>query len=149
MRLARSICALSLWLGSTAFADDTASKLSGTWAAQAESKDAPTTWVFEQQGDTLKVTEMSGADKFAEFECDTVGRDCEIQDAGKKATVSMWFNGPKLVQLETKGSEIVKRRFAVDEKGDTMEVEVIPISHKGKAEIMHFRRIQVAAQNQD
>lgn len=148
MRFATSICMLGLWMAGTALADDAARSLSGTWTARADGKDTPTTWVFEQQGDALKVTEMNGTDKLAAFECNTMGHDCEIKDRGKKATVSMWFSGPKLVQLETKGSEIVKRRFAVDEKGDTMDVEIISISPSGKPEVLHFKRTQVAAQKQ-
>jgi hypothetical protein len=54
----------------------------------------------------------------------------------------MWFNGPKLVELETKGKEVVKRRFAVAGEGDTLEIEVIPIEPAGKTETLRFRRLQ-------
>lgn len=76
-----------------------------------------------------------------------MGRECKIREGGKSATVSMWFNGPKLVELETRGSDVIKRRFSVDEKGETMDVEVIPISQGSKPEVLHFKRIEVAAQN--
>jgi hypothetical protein len=54
----------------------------------------------------------------------------------------MWFNGDKLVELETKGREVVKRSFAVPQQGDTLEVEVIPIVPEGRTETLHFARAQ-------
>ena len=52
----------------------------------------------------------------------------------------MWFNGPKLVEMETRGSEIIKRRFQAEE-GDMVEVEVIPIVPSGKTEVVRLHRV--------
>jgi hypothetical protein len=49
----------------------------------------------------------------------------------------MWFNGPKLVELETRGAQVVKRRFSITGDGDTMDLETIPIVPTGKSEITH------------
>jgi hypothetical protein len=57
------------------------------------------------------------------------GRDCGITDAGHHAMVSMWFNGSKLVQFETRGSEVIKYRLSAT-GANTMEVEVIPLPSK-------------------
>ena len=54
----------------------------------------------------------------------------------------MWFSGPKLVELVTKGRQVIKRRFAVAEAGDTLELEVIPIQPDGKTETIRLRRVQ-------
>ena len=77
-----------------------------------------------------------------------MGRECEIKDSGRQAKVSMWFSGPKLVELETKGSEVVKRRFALSGQGDTMELEVIPIVPVGRSETKLLKRIQTSGTKQ-
>jgi hypothetical protein len=60
----------------------------------------------------------------------------------------MWHLGPKLVQLETKGNEVIKRRFLVSDQGDTMQVECISIAPDEKTETLTFRRVQTSAQKQ-
>jgi hypothetical protein len=42
--------------------------------------------------------------------------------------MSMWFNGPKLIELETTGNQGVKRRFTVTGDGDSMELETIRVA---------------------
>jgi hypothetical protein len=140
------ISALTLLLfGIAAWADDQADrvKLLGAWDSQDES--AKVAWTLESKGDKLHITYSQGDQKVAEFECNTKGRDCDSKLAGAKAKVSLWFNGPKLVELETHGAQIVKRRFAVAGQGDQMEVEVIPIAPDGKPETQHFKRAALSS----
>jgi hypothetical protein len=59
----------------------------------------------------------------------------------------MWFNGPTLVQIRTRGSEVIKRRFHVTSDRGTHELEIIPIAPGGKTEIVRMSRCQTAAQN--
>jgi len=73
-----------------------------------------------------------------------VGKECAVEDAGRRSKVSMWFNGPKLVELETRGTEIVKRRFSITGNGETMDLETIPIAPSGKVETAHFKRVPSA-----
>jgi hypothetical protein len=68
-----------------------------------------------------------------------------VKDAGRHAKVTFYFNGAKLVQLETRGSKVVKRRFSVDDQGDSMEVEEIPVVPEGKTVIEQFKRVQASA----
>src|SRR5215471_6941590 len=83
-------------------------KLVGIWQAQ-ESGDSGGVWTIEaKSGDVLKLSETHGDQKLLEIECSTSGKDCKVKDLGKNATVSLWFNGDKLVGLETKGDEVVK-----------------------------------------
>ena len=89
----------------------------------------------------VRVTYMLGDRKVMDFECSTQGKECEIKDSGKSAKVSLWYNGPTLVELETKGNEVVKRRFAAAPQ-DSLSVEVIPVQPDGKTETVHFRRSQ-------
>ena len=60
---------------------------------------------------------------------------------GKKVKISMYFNGPTLVQLETIGANVTKRHFTVTEKPDMMELEVMPIVGKAKPEKLHLRKM--------
>jgi hypothetical protein len=131
----------------SAFADDSGgrAKVNGEWQLQTGAgKDAGETWILAGREDALHITQLQNGQKLAEFDCNTKGRECEAKDAGRHAKVSFWFNGPKLVELETRGSEVVKRRFSVGDKGDVMEVEVIPIVPAGKPEVLQFKRMQVA-----
>ncbi len=117
-------------------------QLIGTWQPKdAAVKDAGV-WTFERKGaDVIHITYAVGDQKMVELECETTGKDCKVKDTGKSAKVSMWFSGPNLVSLETRGDEIVKRRFGVED-GDSLEVEIIPIQPDGKAEKVEFRRVK-------
>jgi hypothetical protein len=143
------LCALVLTLllfGFAAWADDQAdrTKLAGAWGSQDEAA-KHASWTFEFKGDSLHMKYSEGSQVVTDFECTTKGRDCDAKVGGGKATVSLWFNGPKLVELETKGQEIVKRRFAIAGQGDQMEVEVMPIAPGGKTETLHFKRGALSA----
>jgi Carboxypeptidase regulatory-like domain len=136
----------ALFVG-TAWAGDNAdhAKLGGAWQVQSEAGKGPASvWVLEEKGDAVHITYSRGDQKLAEFECNAMGRECEIKDSGKQAKVSMWYSGPKLVELETRGSEVVKRRFAVSGQGDTMELEVIPIVPSGPSETKLLKRLQAS-----
>jgi hypothetical protein len=128
-----------------AAADDGSARarLVGAWQPQEPAAKENGVWTLERKdGDVLHITYSLGDEKRIDFECSTKGGECDVKDAGKPAKVSLWFSGAKLVELETKGQEVVKRRFAVTAEGDSMELEVIPISPEGKTETMHFRRMR-------
>jgi hypothetical protein len=132
----------ALALGAAAQGDDAVNraKLSGAW--QSGTGTGAATWILDQKADAAHITYLEGDRKLADFECNTMGHECAVKEAGKSAKVSIWFSGAKLVELETRGREVVKRRFAVAEQGDTLEVEVIPIMPEGKAETLYFRRVR-------
>jgi hypothetical protein len=131
---------IGAFFSSIALADDSEdrAKLTGSWQAQ-EGGAAKAVWIFESQGDSLHIINSQGDKKIAEFACN-LGKECEVKDAGRKVKVTLYFNGPKLVVLETRGEEVVKKRFGVIETGDTLELEVIPVG-PGKAETLHFTRV--------
>jgi hypothetical protein len=132
---ALSVCAV-------AFADqaEDRAKLVGTWRASA----GATAWTIEQDAGELHVIRSENDRKVADYRCNTSGRECKIEDEGKPATVSLWFNGPALVELETRGNDIVKRRFSMG-AGDDLKVEVTPITGGWKAETIELKRVEVAA----
>lgn len=137
-----------LILGVPAIGDDAAdrAKLVGTWQLEHGNEKDGSVWILESKSDAIRIVHSQNNQKLVDFECNTVGRDCDVTDAGHHhAKVSMWFNGPKLVQYETRGSEVVKYRIAVTGEGNTMEVEVIPIVPAGTTEILQFRRVLLSA----
>jgi hypothetical protein len=117
-------------------------KLIGNWQLEGSGANESDLWTIEGNGDTLHMIHSNGTQKLAEFDCNTVGRDCETKESGKPAKISLWFSGPKLVVLETKGAEVVKREFLTGAKGDTLELTVIPVVPDGKTETQHFRRTE-------
>jgi hypothetical protein len=138
----------ALIFGVAAFADDAErAKLMGAWESQNGTGSNSETWLLEAKGDAVHITYLQGAKKLAEFECDTDGKDCATKVAGHSAKVALWFNGSKLVELETRGSEVVKRRFAIAGAGEEMDLEIIPIASESKAETVHFKRARIAVSN--
>lgn len=140
---------LLLLSGAGALADDQNDRkeLIGSWVLQsAPENNQASAWTFSAARNTLQVTQLDGSSKVADFSCGTDGVSCEINIGGKKAQVSMWFNGPRLVEMETIGSDVVKRRFRILAQGDVMEMEFIPIVPRGKTETFEFKRAQHTAQ---
>ena len=137
------VCA-ALLLAAPVLADDYAdrTKLAGTWQAESASTgETPSTWTLEEKGDAMHMTRSEGARKLADFECNTDGKECSVADSGKQMKVSMWYSGGKLVELETRGSDVVKRRFGISAQEDKLEVEVMPIVPQGKPEKIVCKRM--------
>ncbi len=143
-RLFQGVVVLSLIAGPS-FGDDgeARGKLIGTWRQNA-GDNAGAVWTLEDTGETLRITHSLEGQKVAEYECNTMGRECDLKDSGKHGQISMWFNGPALVLMETRGSDVIKRRFKAVEKGDTMELEVIPLVPAGKTEVIQLQRLPVS-----
>lgn len=135
-----------LALAAVALADDSdqRAKLTGSWQESSEAKEA---WVLQPSPGGMHITSSSGGKTVMEIDC-KMAQDCDIKDSGHHAKVMMYFNGPKLVETETMGSRIVKRRFAVTGDGNTMELEVIPIEPDGKTETIVFKRVTTEAAKQ-
>jgi hypothetical protein len=122
--------------------------LLGSWQQQEDSGRGVVVWVIEVKGMDLHITESLGDRRISEFECPPKGAECEGTDAGKKAKVSMYYDGPVLVQFETAGSDVTRRRFAIAGQPDVMEIEVMPIVGGDKSETLHLKRIKLSSKNQ-
>lgn len=96
-------------------------------------------WKLGFDGDVVRIQWSLPGGKSSEIRCNTVGRECESRNGNKPMKVSIWFNGPKLVVMETSGSDVVKRRFHAT--GDALEMEVIPIVPKGDARVVRLTRV--------
>ena len=99
-------------------------------------------WIIDGASGELRVTEIGRDAPVAGFLCNTDGHDCQVKIAGHKAIVSLYYNGPALVQLETIGEQIVKRRFTILPSGNTMKVEVMPMSGHAPSQELEFERGQ-------
>lgn len=130
----------ALLLSVPVLADDVSdrAKLLGTW--QDDSSKA-TVWVLEMRGDALHITESLGDQKVSEFHCPPKGAECEGTVKGMKAVMTMYYQGPALVQFETIGAAVTRRRFTATGQLDMMDIEVMPIGGD-KAETVHLKRIK-------
>lgn len=114
--------------------DGDRAKLAGAWEIPGDQA-----WSFATQGDTIKVTETEKGSKIADFECNTDGKACSVRIGGKKANVSFYYNGPRLVEIEERGSDVIKRRFSAAAP-DTMELEVMPMVPSGTNQTLKLKR---------
>jgi len=132
----------ALFSAGPAVGEDNASRarLMGQWQQSDGNGEPKTTWTLKDMGSSIHVSNSTNTATVMEFECNTEGKECAVKHAGHSSKVSMWFNGAKLVELETTGSQVVKRRFTVTGDGDTMELETIPIVPTGSGETTHFKR---------
>jgi hypothetical protein len=130
-------------VAASGFAQDAVnwSKIKGTWSLDGNAK---TVWVLDDQGTAVRVVRTEGDKKLAEFSC-TVGSECEVKDAGQKVKVTLYFNGPKLIELETHGENVVKRIFTAGSQPDVLDLEITQVTPAGKSETQHFSRTAVAS----
>jgi hypothetical protein len=113
--------------------------LIGTWTENGGNHG----WVIENGANGLHMTQIEGSAPIADFTCATDGHDCSIKISGKKAKVSLYYNGSALIQLETKGDTVTKRKFLVS--GSGLKVEVTPMTGKVITEERQFDRGQATA----
>ena len=95
-------------------------------------------WIINTSASGLHMTQIEGSGTVADFSCDTLGQQCDVKISGHKATVSMYYNGSALVQLETKDGEIVQRKFTAS--GNSLKVEITPMTGKLQTEDLEFQR---------
>ena len=122
--------------------DTTRSTLIGVWQVEnGLEENTKSLWVFEGKGDAIRITHSKNSQIVADVECKATGRDCEAIEDGRPAKASLYFNGSILVELVTRGSEVFKRRFLVQER-DTMGIELISIVPDGKPQAIKLKRVK-------
>lgn len=147
MKLLHAGVALLLFAGA-GFADDMANraKLSGSWKASASQAKSAEIWVLDEQpNDAIHIRHADSERTLTEFDCNTMGKECKVRVAGKPASVSMWFDGATLVQMETRGSNVTRRKFQVTGGGDSLSIEATPLVPAGKPQVTGFERSEAAA----
>lgn len=115
-----------------AWCQDSRPNLSGTWQLDAAKSDMKTvkiadaTWVIKEGDNTIHITESeNGRAKAVELQCSTDGKECQV--TGDKAKASFWYNGPMLVEMETKGDHVTRYRMKLSSDGKTLTIETTHI----------------------
>jgi hypothetical protein len=132
-------------LGAIAWADEAGdrNKIVGAW--ELDNGGGKTSWILEKTGDGLHFTYMHGAEKLADFQCSTSGHECEVQISGKASKVSLYYSGPSLMMLETRGDTVVQRKFQTAAGGKEIDVETASIVPTGKPEILRLKKAPLQA----
>ena len=89
------------------------------------------------------VRDKDGKEATYQFVCATVGSECEFDEAGHKAKVSVWYNGPALVVLKTDGlKEDASDEWTMKLSPDThsLTVALEHIDPTGKEETLVFNK---------
>ena len=122
--------------------------LSGTWQFDSSKSELHTariagaTWVINEDADTnaIQITVTGDeAGKKIEMKCRTDGKECKV--SGDKATASFWYNGPLLVEMETKGEHVVRYRMKLSDDGKTLTVDTTSIVPQApQDDVLVFRK---------
>jgi len=136
------ICTLSMF---TLLGAQDRPSLSGTWQLDPEKSELHTgkissaTWVIAEGDNSIHISESeNGKSKKTELQCTTDGKDCKFPGDRRD---SFWFNGPILVQMETKSEHVTRFRIKISEDGKTLTVEVTPIvPQSDKIDTMVFQK---------
>jgi hypothetical protein len=120
--------------------------LSGTWQIDSSKSElhgaqvASATWVIAEDDSSIQINESeSGASKKVELKCTTDGKDCKV--IGDKAKASFWFNGPILVEMETKGDRVTRYRMKLSDDGKTLTVDTTSIvPQSAQDDVLVFRK---------
>jgi hypothetical protein len=127
--------------------DEQRERLSGSWQESAAG-DASSLWTIENNNGKLRITETVKGEKQVEFECSPTGKECEGSDHGRRAKVSLWFNGSKLVAMVTRGNDVLKRGFQVSADGTELQMEVISITPPAEPLLIRLRRTETSTNPQ-
>ena len=139
MNLRLVLLALSL-AGALCLADDAKDRtnLIGSW--ELDNGSGKTSWLLEKTSDGIHFTYTRGAEKLADFQCSTSGHECDVQIEGKPCKVSLYYSGPSLMMLETRGDTVIQRKFQTASGGKEIDVETASISPTGKPEALRLKR---------
>ena len=146
--LALAVLAAPL-LTSLAFAASGPPNFSGTWeldAAKSPSAEGRTiTYTIQNASGKINFTrvvhERDGKEVTSQFTCDTMGTQCDFDEGGHKAHVSLWFNGAALMILKTDGPKedaTTQWKLELAPGGHSLTVELEHIDPTDKAETMVF-----------
>jgi len=113
--------------------------LNGSWRVDPSKSDVhsrmPATLQIQQTDDSIHITEVAGDKNLSDITCKTNGHDCKAKDNGHDIKASFYYNGPMLVELDTAGDNVTKKRFRTAQDG-TLTIEVMHINPSGRDEKM-------------
>lgn len=122
---------------------------SGTWQLDpAKSPDAQgrmVTYTIQNASGKINFTRVvrdrDGKEVTSQFSCDTMGTQCDFDEAGHKAHVSLWYNGPALVIMKTDGPKedaVTQWKLELEPGGKTLKVGFEHIDPTDKPESLVF-----------
>lgn len=124
---------------------------SGTWQVDAaKSPDAggrSVTFTIQDASGKIDFTrvaqEKDGKEMTSHFSCAVGGNQCDFDEGGHKAKVSLWYNGPSLNILKTDGpKEDSTTEWKLDLSPDhkTLTVEFTHVEPSDKSETLVFNK---------
>lgn len=146
-----SVVVLSaLLLAGSAFADDDSSraKLMGQWQQTDGSGETKSAWTFEGLGRFHTRGQVCWRPNLGGVRVQYAGEGMCGQGCGPQGESVDVVQRAELVEMETVGSEVVKRSFSIAGDGDAMDIETTPIAPGGATETTHFKRVSAAAAKQ-
>jgi hypothetical protein len=132
---------VAFWLATGAAAADREGLL-GTWEVQGGAGNE--TWSLESKKEVQTIVRKQDGKVTLNLTCRPREGECTGVDAGKKARVSMYFNGPALVHWEVRDTNLIVRRFFLD--GQVLTIEAKQVTGQGKPSHLRLvRRLEAAA----
>jgi hypothetical protein len=132
-------CILGL-LAAAATAQQGKPNFSGKWQLNAEKsqlaagKASAVNLTIEQKGPTIHILKTiksaDGKESVTEFTCTTDGKDCDA----KGVKVSLWYDGPSLIQMDVSDALIAKTSMTLSEDGNTITLTVTYMSPQAEAD---------------
>lgn len=122
---------------------------SGTWeldAAKSQGEEGRTITVTIQDASgkinfKRVVRQRDGKEETSQFSCEVGGNQCDFNEGGRIAKVSLWYNGPALMILKTDGPKedsVTQWKLELSPDGKTMNVEFTHIEPNDKSENLVF-----------
>ncbi len=94
------------------------------------------------------VRERNGRQIVLRFTCPADGSQCDFDENGHHAKVSLWYDGSALVILKTDGpkeDETTERKLELSSNGKTLTVHFENLAGTGKPETLVFTKDAVAS----
>jgi hypothetical protein len=102
---------------------------------------------IQQQGNQITLTRTyqddNGKQASARFTCKADGKECDFDENGHKAKVSLWYNGPTLVVLKTNGEKhdsTVEWHMKLSKNGNTLTATREIMEPSDKSEKLVFAK---------
>lgn len=91
---------------------------------------------------TRIVHERDGRQVTSHFSCKTGGGQCQFDEGGRQAQVSLWYDGPALMVLKTNtgDSSVTQWRLTMGPDGKTLNVDLEQLEPNDRTEKLVFAK---------